>query len=318
MSLPPYARLKGIDYIGESTESPQLAYNLLHYFNWGLLHIGGFNNVTRPNGNAYKLRLSTDERYAAGRVWEAFRPDFVWETGFEYTVAPVPITGVYVNNVFVPRATVGTLSHKVNYNLGQVIFNSPIALNSDVQLEFSYRTYHFVTSDEAAWWHELMFGAWTSEDPDFWEKDTGAKAIFSKNRIPLPAVVIETVPRRTSVGLQLGGGSWVYQDVLFHIYSRTPWERDKICDIIHKQKEKTIWTFDKNKMVEAGVWPLDDYGDLKSSPMMYPDMVKPSWDGGYFWRELTFNDTNGQEIQSVPGLYRAMVRVTCELCAPEL
>ncbi len=163
-----------------------------------------------------------------------------------------------------------------------------------------------------------MFNSYRVDDPQFTQFGSGVWAVLSQNRIQLPAVIVETVPRRTFTPMQLGGGQWVKTDVLFHILAETTWDRDKLMDIISFQKEKTLLSFDKNAMTDANRFPLDYQGSIASGAMVYPDLVKMSGDGGFYWKKIFVKDMLTQESSSLPPLFRAVVRGTFEIDYPEI
>ncbi len=320
--MPEYTTLKGITQIGNSTLCEQLKANLVEFFNWGLLGIGGFTNIDRTSGGAYggspaKLRLVDDKNYDLGQIWEANRQDWVWQSGVEYAYQPTQISGVYVDNIFHPAGSTGTYEHSINYPLGQVQFTTAISPSSVVEVNYSHRSVSFYTSD-APWFKEVIFNTYRVDDPQFHQSGSGVWTILSQNRVQLPAVIVETVPRREFVPLQLGGGQWIRTDVLFHIISENTWDRDKLFDIITYQKDRTILMFDKNAMVTADKFPLDYKGSLASGAMMYPDLVKTNADGGFFWKKAFIKDMKAQDSQSMPPLYRAVVRGTFEIDFPEI
>lgn len=320
--MPSYTTLKGITEIGDSTLCEQLKANLVEFFNWGILGIGGFTNVNRSSlggygGSPAQLRLVNEKNYETGQVWEAHRQDWVWESGVEYPYQPIGISGVYVNNTFYPASTTGVYSHHINYPQGRVIFETAIASGSTVEINYSYRSVSFYTSD-APWFKEIMFNSYRVDDPHFMQHSSGAWSTLAQNRIQLPAVIVETVPRRTFTPMQLGGGQWVNQDVLFHILAENAWDRDKLLDIITYQKDRTILSFDKNAMVDANKFPLDYEGSVASGAMVYPDLVKSSGEGGFFWKKIFIKNMQTQEAASTPPLFRAAARGTFEIDFPEI
>jgi hypothetical protein len=320
--MPEYTSLKGITQIGNSTLCDQLKANLVEFFNWGMLGIGAFTNVTRSSEGAYgaspaQLRLVEDKNYTIGQVWESHRQDWVWQSGVDYAYQPIQISGVYVNNTFYSSSTTGTYEHTVNYPLGRVVFTNPIPTGSTVEVNYSYRDVSFYTSD-APWFKEVLFNSYRVDDPQFTQYGSGVWTTLAQNRIQLPAVVVETVPRRTLIPMQLGGGQWVKQDVLFHVLTETPWDRDKLLDILTYQKEKTILSFDKNAMADANRFPLDYQGSIASGAMCYPDLIKYPEDGGFYWKKILFEDMQAQDAPSMPPLYRAVVRGSFRIDFPEI
>lgn len=309
-----YLKLKGMDEFGDSSLTDQLRSNLIEFFNWGLLQTGAFSNinigVTNPYGGD-KSRLTPvldDKDYLPGKVWQAKRADWVWEKNLDYHTQPVTPSGVTINNTFYPSDVTGAYAHRINYPLGQVIFDSPIPTSAIVQVEYSSRYFHFITSD-VPWFREILF---MSNRPDI----TQTSSPLAANRVQLPAVIVEVVPRRGLVPLMIGGGHWVRQDVLFHIFAQESWERDKLVDIITYQKEKTILSFDKNLITASDAFPLDRHGSLRPGAKMYPELVAPT--GGFFWKRIFFKDILSQETPSIPPLWRGVVRGTFEIDFPEL
>jgi hypothetical protein len=320
--VPIYTKLQGVTNLYDETLTGQLQSNLIEFFNWGLLGIGAFSNVTIPTSGAYGgaahiLKPITDPNYTNGRVWEGFRQDWVWETGVEYVYQPINVSGVYVNNTFYPSNTTGVYAHHVNYPLGRVVFDTPLPTTSSVKTEYSYRYFHFNTVD-VPWFQQLMFNSWRIDDVAIATENNSTWAILGQNRIQLPAVVVEVVPRRNQRGLQLGGGQWINQDVLFHIYSENPWDKNKLVDYISYQKERTLMTFDKNQLIAQNKLPLDADGTLVSGAMMYPQMVDFSGNGGFYWKKMFWKDVSFSPVVSNPPLYRAIVRANFEIDFPEL
>ena len=88
------SQFKGVTSIQKDNLSNNLLLSLQDFLSWGFLQIGGFQNITRSpavsgsyvpdNVSRYRLRNSSDPSYEAGQVWEGFRNDWVWESGFNY------------------------------------------------------------------------------------------------------------------------------------------------------------------------------------------------------------------------------------------
>ena len=83
--------LRKVTNYGDSTVSSIIQDNLIEFFDWAIMDIGGFNNVSVPQtdvygGDRHKLRLVNDPRYTSGQVWEAFRGNWVWQSGLVYSL----------------------------------------------------------------------------------------------------------------------------------------------------------------------------------------------------------------------------------------
>ena len=92
-------------------------------------------------------------------------------------------------------------------------------------------------------------------------------------RLQLPAIAIEIVPRRTITGYQLGGGSYVDTDVLFHCLAEDEMTRNKLVDIVSLQNDKTFYAFNSNSIAASGDFPLDYKGSPVSGAMNFEELV---------------------------------------------
>lgn len=309
--------LKGIRDISESTLCDQLETNLIEYFNWGMLGIGAFFNVPLSYDSDSRLRVSEDPLLVKGRVWEPFRNDIIWESGVKYGLQPIAISGVYVDDIFRPTSSSGAYAHYIDYERGRVVFNSPLPATTEVRMEYSYRYFHW-TSADSPWFRKLMFDSFRVDDSQFLQYGSGAWSIFAQNRVQLPAVVVEVIPRRLFEGYQIGGGQTVLQDVLFHIFTENPWDRKTILDVITYQNNATINSFDKNLIAAQSRFPFNENGSLASGAMTYPQLIAPVANGGFFWKKLTFKKMISQESITMPPLHQAVVRGTFEVVLPEI
>lgn len=318
-----YLRFKGIDNIGDALLCEQLEANIVEYFKWGMLNIGGFQNVERSTSGCYGgdysiLRPVNSPNYDDGQVWEAIRQDWVWESGIDYGYQPIAISGVYVNNVFYSADTTGVYSHTVSYPLGQIIFDSPVAVTKRVQVEHSYRNY-YINHSSVPWFKQLFFNSHRPDNAQFTSFASGVFQTLAENRIQMPAIIVEVVPERNMEGLQIGGGQIVGQDVMFHIFAESPGERNKALDIITYQKDATLSSFDKNAIIADDKFPLNYDGSLREDAITYPEMVKfPDMGGEYFWTKIFVKKAKTIPVVSEPPLYRGCVKATFEIDLYEL
>lgn len=315
--MPTHTTLKGVTHISDPLVSDQLEANLIGFFQWGFLGVGGFFTARRGDETCYgaadpsRLRPVTDQNYADGRVWEGFRKDWVWESGVEYRDQPVRVSGVWVDGAMVP---VGS-SVAVDYPNGRVVFAEPRAQTSVVQAEHSYRLFQVYSVDNPAW-AQIQTGSFRPDDPQFLQLGSGAWDVLAQNRVQLPAVFVEAVPNAKRVGRQMGGGEWVYQDVLFHVLAEERFHAKWLHDTIVAQQDKTIRGFDKGRMLTDDAFPVDAWGAPRPSGLMYPDLVKPSGQGGYYWDDITFERTQGVEQPRYGDLWYGTVRATMKVATP--
>ncbi len=317
--MPNYTRLKGTQQYGDSLLIQQLETNLVAFFRYGCLEIGGFYNVIRGDtsasgsygANLARLRPVSDPNFVNGQVWEGFRQDWVWESGLDYHTQPIQVSGVWVNGTF--QLNSGQMY--VNYPLGRVIFNTPIATTSIVEASYSYNAVNFTTA-AVPWFRQLMFESFRPDRPDFLTMTSGNWYILGKNRVQLPAVVVEAVPSRRFVGYELGGGHWVSQDVFFHIYAETPWDCQNLIDLTTFQHDKTIFFFDINRVSASGAWPLTVNGSIADGARTYPQLVADN--NAFRWKRVRFDSANLMGVWNEGRLHRATTKLACIFVMPQI
>jgi hypothetical protein len=307
-----YQSLKGFNNIFEQTLNNELQDNIVEFLDWGLLEKGNYFNVTlgetAPNGSDYSLlSLSNNSNYTSGQAWDSFRKNWVWQSGVGYSPEPlvgtndaIPgISGVYVDDAFYPSDTTGSYAHKVDYFNGRIIFDSPIPTGSKVQAEYSYKYINVVYSNAIPWLREIQYN---SNEPG------NTSNLPSEMIVQLPAIAVEIVPRRTMRGFQLGGGQFVYTDVLFHCLAEDEITRNKLVDIISLQNDKSIFTFDSNRIADSGAFPLDYNGVPVSGALRYPELVDY-----YRGERLRFQNSIVQGMELInTNFYAGIVRTTVE------
>lgn len=273
-----------VSHYGETLLETSLQINLIDFLNWGFLNIGGFSNVSTASSGAYgsnlsRLRPVKHPNYADGRVWETFRANWVWETGIQYEHQPISISGVFINGDFVSKDTTGPSGYTLNYPLGYVIFNSPISpTGNTVGMEFSFKRVS-VQPDDVPWFRQMMNNSYRPDSPGFNTFGSGTWNGLSINRLSYPAVIVEVAPQTNFTPAAIGGDFYRDQDVIFHIFSESPQENDKIRDIIKYQENKTIYLYDIDRVIASGKYALNMNGSVNPNAYMYPELLNPPPNG---------------------------------------
>ncbi len=314
MAYNSYTKLNDhVTHVGETLLTSQLESNLKTYFDWGLLEIGAFSNVTTATSGAYggsfdRLRLVDDPSYSEGQVWETARKDWVWETGVTYS-EPTDVSGVYVNSVKYDTGD-ATYGHHYNYPLGRVVFDNAVSSDKTVKINYSYRNVQTYVADQAPWWDEIQYNSFRVDDSTFHDVGSGNWQILSNHRVQLPAIVIEAVPRRNFRPYEMGTvGNYVYQDVLFHVIAESRWWRNQLVDIVSLEKDRTIWLYDNNSIANITGYPLDYRGMRVSDPLMYPTLVE-----SHRYKMARYYSMAVTEMESVNSrLHKGTVRATFEI-----
>lgn len=313
--MPDYLNLKGFNNIFEATVNNELQDNLVEFLDWGLLEKGNYFNILKDqksirNQDYSKLNISTNSNFAPGKAWDGFRKNWVWQSGISYSPSPFVsldssypgVSGVYVNDIFYPTNTTGEFAHKIDHFNGRVVFDTPIPTGSKVQASFSYKYINTIYADNVPFIRELQRNTLD-------RTNSSTVVLPAEMRVQLPAIAIEVIPRRTLKGFQLGGGQWIYTDVIFHCIAEDAYTRNKLIDLISLQNNKTIITFNSNAIAEDRKLPRNSYGFLNPGAMRYPDMIE-----NYPEFKLTFTNTIVQNMDTInTNFYAGIVRTTTEI-----
>ena len=146
-------------------------------------------------------------------------------------------------------------------------------------------------------------------DSDFLGTNKGKWNQPADVKFQLPAIAIEIVPRRSFKGYQLGGGQWVYTDVLFHCIAENENTRNKLVDIVSLQNDKNVYKFDSNSVVASGEAPIDYRGVPVSGALRYPDLVNGHFGGGV---RLVNASVQGMDMIN-SNIYAGIVKFTTEV-----
>lgn len=314
--------LKGFTNVFQYTLNNDILDGLIEFFDWGLMEKGNYFNVTlnesSPNGEDYsRLRMVDEPRFEKGQAWEAFRSNWVWQTGINFSPSPLTdnnggfpgITGIYVNDTFYPYNTVGDYGHHVDYHNGRIVFDSPIPTGSKVQAEYSYKWINVTYACNLPWVRQIQQNS-NQPNANFLDGKDSDVQIPQESKVQLPTIAIEIVPSRTFKGYQLGGGQWVYTDVLFHCIAEDELTRNALVDIVSLQNDKTINLFNTNKIHEEGGYSLDYRGTPVSGAKEYPQVVlSQDYNGG----NLRLSSTQVQDMIAInSNIYGGIVRMTTE------
>lgn len=314
--------LKGFTSVFQYTLNNDILDGLIEFFDYGLLEKGNYFNVTldeqSPNGEDYsRLRSVSEPRFTDGQAWEGFRSNWVWQSGISYSPLPITannggkpgISGVYVNDAFYAHDSVGTYAHHVDYSNGRVVFDNAIPIDSKVQAEYSYKWININYACNLPWVRQIQQNS-NQPDANFIDGKDSDVQIPPESKIQLPTIAVEVVPSRKFKGYQLGGGQYVYTDVLFHCIAEDEMTRNTLVDIVSLQNDKTIHLFNTNKIHEDGVYPLDYRGSPVSNAKEYPEIVlSEDYNGG----RMRLINVQVQDMIAVnSNIYGGIVRMTTE------
>lgn len=305
-----------VSSIGDNYLINQLEDNLKSFFDWGFLNIGAFVNIEIPTSGLYggvfsDLKSTTQPSYKPGQVWQSYKKDWIWETGVSYNGhAPTQFSGIYINNNFYPAPTgSGNYTYNINYPLGQIIFDKPLAPTASVKAEYSYRWCQVYKSSTNPYWQELQELSYKPA-PQINQQGSGDYNIGAMHRVQMPAIIIEPIARSFSQPWQLGATNFsVDQDILLHVFTENAFDNNKIVDIIRLQKDKTITLYDINKVVNSGVYPLQYNGSINPIGLCYGSLLTH-----YRWNLCYFKEISVLNMESSnKNLHWCTLRLTAQV-----
>jgi hypothetical protein len=304
-----------INNIGDKPLVSQLEDNLKSFLDYSFLKIGGFINVNIPTSGLYggdfaTLKPSQDPGRTSNTVWETSRKDWVYESGICHNNrCPIPISGISINNIFSPGPTGSPPNaYIINYPMGQVIFNNPQPAAANIKLNYSYRYIQVYKANESSWWKELQK---LSYDPATSVKNKG-QIITANHRVQLPAIIIETIARTSQTPYELGNTkNIVSQDMLLHIYSENPIQRNTITDMLLLQKDRETFLYDINSVLKDSAYKLQNNGQINPSGLNYDQIITDSrYQKNIFYIE---NSTISELNTLSESLYNGVVRWTLKI-----
>ena len=311
---------KGYSNIGEPSVTEAIEDNLIAYINWGFLQLGAFFNITIPASGAYggdrhQLVAISDPRYTDGQVWEAYRKNWVWESGItSASEQPIAISGIFVDSSFLPKGS----GYHVNYENGQVVFDTPISTTSTVQLEYSHKWIDVSDAANIPWFRKGQTRSFRADDPAF-IANSGTWSDLAENRLQLPVVAVEAVGKDYE-GYQLGGHQYARSDVVLHIIAEDPRTAKRLASVLAEQSESTIYMYDPGRLADQGRFPLDYRGEIASGAVCYPDLIAVTGDGGFRYTskvqngKLVIYESTEQETDRLhENVYHSKVRWSTEV-----
>lgn len=212
-----------------------LRQSLYNNFDHILLTNGAYSNIHTGQVNAKGQDISTlfptvdNQLYdVSGYIWQSAFHNWVYESGLVNSSPPIICSGVYVNNVFVPR---GSGVH-IDFINGRAIFDSPLSLSSQVKAAFSPKEYSFVLpNNNKAFKNKTKF----EENSEIYIDSFPASPYI----IYLPAIFVE-IANASEAAFEFGGVTQTMPIFQFPILSRDLTDVERIGSLFCSKSTKTI------------------------------------------------------------------------------
>jgi hypothetical protein len=309
-------KLRGFLNTQDPTISNVLLENMVHFYDWGYIDKGAYFNVDTPSSGIYGgrkdiLKRKKHEGYTDGQVFEAYRGNWVWETGVSGPPSPTRVSGVYINDAFYATGNT-TYPFNVDYLHGRIFFDNAIPSTGTVEVEYSDKNVKWTTSDGIPWLRQIQKNSFRADNPTFSHFGSGDWNTQAEQRVQLPVVGVKVIGNTSITPYQLGGGQTSHNDVIFYIFTEKAWECQNIADTIVLQNDRNIDLFDSIAVGISGVYPLTERGFLNENALpsgLYPNMIDDFNFGKCF-----INNSHVQAFKEInPNLYHSTVRCTASV-----
>jgi hypothetical protein len=284
---------KGVDDIANKSISESVNENVMNFIDWGFINAGGYFNNTLPSSGIYggeraRLSLCQNKNYETGQVWQTYHPKLLWESGLNVG-SPIPISGVYVNDSFVPLNS----GYSIDYNNGYVIFDEAKPKNTVVKMEYSHRWVSVLPSNDIPFFKRLVEDGYRIDTNGF-SLGSGSFIPQAENRAFPPIAAVSTY-HRNNKPYELGTGqSYNNCDVKINVIAERESDCERIGSILVQQYNKTFFTYNPDQVLSSGAYPLNYNGTLSNSPKTFPQITDVNDNGGYRWKRCYIKDAIGE------------------------
>ena len=310
--------LVGVTNASDAKITNLILNNFISFYDWGFLEKGGYYNMVSPTSGIYGfnrsvLKPASDPNYSANTVWQSNRENWTWESGINRTTPPIQISGIYVNNSFLPYSYNPTSGYyvgsgyRIDHKNGRVIFNSAISSNSTVSLNYSYKWVAVDSAEGIPFIRQLQTRSFRPDENFF--TSSGNWVQLGQTRVQLPAVFIEVPKNRSFKPYQLGGGQYAETDIIFHVFSENYSTCNDIQDMISYQNDRIINLYNLNSASRSGHIPFNYRGDLINKTYNYPYLID---NHTFSWCRI-YNTTVNDSIEMSPNFYIGAVRCSTEI-----
>lgn len=273
--------------------SEKVETNLISYFDFGFLDIGGYFNIEVNQSGDYINNLSSLTKVVDNRgfTYWAGPKNWVYESGADNSGVNAP-PQIYVNNNLY---TLGTINYRDGY-----VYNIPSS-GTSVKAQFSYKWVNVVSAKKSGYGRIIKYGE------NRMDLDPVARSGASETRITLPFVSFDVSSIGDSKPYGIGGELtpmlYTY-DIKATVVGESPNDVKRIADIIVKQQGYSINTFDPEEATASGDYPLNLNGTLNSGKTHDELAVI------YGWNQLFFEKIKASDGPSLPnGLFQTIINI---------
>ena len=287
--------LKNVCSIRSLGTSEKVEANLVSFFDFGFLDKGGYFNININQSGDYVSNLSSLTKVVDNRgfTYWAGPKNWVYESGADSSGVNAPAQ-IYINGSGTPY-TSGIINYREGY-----VYNLPAA-TTGVKAEFSYKWISCVSAKKSG------YGRSIKTEQNRTDLDVVPRSGSPEYSITLPFISFDVPSISNSKPYGLGGQlspmTYTYK-AKATVVGESPDDVKRIADIIIKQKEYGINSFDPSEATASGDFPLTINGNLNSGKTH--DQLATI----YPWNTIYFEDisaTDGPDMKN--GLFQAVLSI---------
>ena len=235
--------------------SEKVEANLVSFFDFGLLDKGGYFNIDINQTGDYVSNLSSLTKVVDNRgfTYWAGPKNWVYESGADSSGVNAPAQ-IYLNGSGSPYVS-GTINYREGY-----VYNLPAA-TTGVRAEFSYKWVTCVSAKKSG------YGRSIKSNTNRIDLDPVARSGAPEYSITLPFVSFDVPSISESKPFGLGSSLQPMQytyNTKVTVVGESPDDVKRIADILVKQQQYPINTFDPETVTSSGAYPLTINGNLNS------------------------------------------------------
>jgi len=287
--------------------------NIQNMLDWEFLNANAFININIPTSGAYggsrhKLSLVKEDNYSNGQVWQTYSKNLVWESG---VAGAVNISGVYINGSLSPLNN----GYYIDYPNGRVIFDTPIATNSTVTMEYSHKLIDVERANSIPFFKRLQEDNYRI-DNNLFHEGSGTFLPHASTRATLPVVAFESYTRGTSPYALGGYQRKLNVDVKIHVIGQNEGYCKRLGNVL-TDNQKVFYLYNSNEVEASGAYPLNYLGNINKVDCRYPDLIRLNQDGGYRWAKCEIKRATGEPVVTVnDNIYMRTITWNTDIVVP--
>lgn len=279
--------------------SEKVEINLISFFDYGLVEVGGYFNVAIDQTGDYSNNLSslTKVNDVRGFTYWAGPKNWIYESGADNS-------GVYIPEIYVNNSLYS--SGNIHYREGYVT-NIPTNATS-VKAKYSYRWATVVSAKRQINGNYSVVSTYNAPSLLAVARSGSAETSYA---LPIISIDVPNISKVRPYGLgAVMEPSMYYYDVNINVFGEFQSDVLRLSDVISKQRGYTINTFDPDEVRASGNYPLNLNGTLNTGKSHDQLVALHPWEG------IHIVDVVGKSSPDLKnGLYQSSLVLTAKVAS---